>query len=45
MRLEPNLSDNLASSFEEWAKYIEDNAYHKLEQFLKIKMKDFESPL
>ena len=45
LRKSPQLSDSLASSFEEWAWYFEDKAYHKLEEFLKLKMKDFESPL
>lgn len=45
LRKSPQLSDSLASSFEERARYFEDQAYDKLENFLKLKMKDFESPL
>jgi len=45
MKSNENLSENLANSLEDWAKFIEDNAYSKLESFLKLKMKEFESPL
>jgi hypothetical protein len=45
LRRQEGMSQNLALSLEERARYIEDNAYVKLEQFLKMKMKDFESPL
>lgn len=39
------LPNNLSNSLKERVKYIEDNAYNKLIKFLKLKMKDFESPL
>ena len=38
-------SHALAESLKERARYIEDNAYGKLEQFLKLKMREFESLL